>query len=209
MEPENATPRITGKRQTRIRQCSVNYLCSIILILLAWIHPMVEDLRAQATKPTAEQVQAAYLYNFGKFVKWPKEAPANQSGTFTICVIDRDPFGAVLESALVNESVEGKPVVVKRLPNAQDSGACHILFIGQAQQKDMRTILAAVDDSSVLTVSDMPDFTKQGGMIQFIFDGNRVRFEINLENAVKSRLVFASELLKVAAAVTKSAVSGD
>jgi hypothetical protein len=154
-------------------------------------------------------VQAAYLYNFGKFVKWPADAPANQNGSFIICVLDQDPFGVTLQSALAGESVGGKPVLVRRLPHAQDAAACHILFINATQDKDLAGILAAVDDSAVLTVSDIHDFSKRGGMIQFVLDGDRIRFAINLESAEKSHLTLASELLKVAVAVKKPERSGD
>jgi hypothetical protein len=173
----------------------------LIPVLLAPNFLFSTTVNAQASKPNASQVQAAYLYNFGKFIKWPADVAANQSGSFTICVLDQDPFGDTLKSALTGESVGGKPVAVKRLPRAQDATGCHILFINSAQGKDLRGILAALDDSSVLTVSDMPDFSKRGGMIQFVFDGDRVRFEINLGSAEKSHLVLASELLKVAATV--------
>ena len=164
---------------------------------------------AQAPRPNADQVQAAYLYNFGKFVKWPTFAPANRSGSFTICVLDQDPFGVVLQSTLAGESVGGKPVTIKRLAKAQDAPACHILFIGSAQSRDLKAILAAVDHESVLTVSDMPDFSRHGGMIEFVLVGDRIRFAINLEGAEKSNLVFPSELLKVALAVKKAGGSGE
>jgi hypothetical protein len=167
------------------------------------------SLQAQPAKANAGQVQAAYLYNFGKFIKWPTVAPANQSGSFVICVLNEDPFGATLQSTLSGESIGGKPVIVKRLAKAQDAEACHIFFIGAAQARDLKGILLDLDDSAVLTVSDMPDFSRRGGMIQFILDGDRIRFEINLEGAEKSHLVFPSELLKVAAAVHKPVRSGD
>jgi YfiR/HmsC-like len=164
---------------------------------------------AQAPRPNAQQVQAAYLFNFGKFVKWPTAAPANRSGSFIICVLEQDPFGAVLQSTLAGESVGGKPVSVKRLAKAQDAVACHILFISSGQNGDLKEILAAVDRESVLTVSDMPNFSRRGGMIQFVLVGDRIRFEINLEGAEKSNLVFPSELLKVATAVKKPAGPGE
>jgi hypothetical protein len=174
---------------------------------LAFLFSM--NVQAQAPKANAYQVQAAYLYNFGKFVKWPPIAPSNQTGNFNICVLDGDPFGDTLQSTLTGESVGGKPVAVKRVPKPEDAVSCHILFIGSAQGKNLHGILTAVDQASVLTVSDMPDFSRRGGMIQFVLEGNRIRFEINLESAEKSHLVFGSELLKVAEAVTKPARSGD
>jgi hypothetical protein len=164
--------------------------------------------QAQA-KANAGQVQAAYLYNFGKFVKWPAGAPSNQSGSFTICVLDEDPFGVTLQSTLAGETIDGKPVLVKRLAKAQDAAICHILFINETEERDLSGILAALDEAAVLTVSDMPDFSKRGGMIQFVLQGDRIRFEINLEGAEKSHLILASELLKVAASVRKTAGSGD
>lgn len=179
------------------------------LVFMAFSIFASTNIYPQASRPSEYQVKAAYIYNFGKFVKWPAGAPANQSGSFVICVLDQDPFGITLQSTLAGESVGGKPVVMKRLPRPQDAAGCHILFIDSAQEKDLKQILAAIDDSSVLTVSDMPDFSKRGGMIQFVPQGDRIRFEINLDDAERAHLVFPSELLKVAVAVRKSAGSGD
>jgi len=41
-------------------------------------------------------------------------------------------------------------------------------------------------------------------MIQFVLEGNRVRFEINLAAAQRARLSLSSELLKVAVAVRRT-----
>jgi len=188
-----------------VRQWRVAWLP---IVLLAVSCAIAARAGAQASRPNESQVQAAYLYNFGKFVKWPNVAPANQSGAFTICVLGQDPFGSVLESTLAGQKLDGKPVIVKRLTRAQEAASCHILSLNAALH-DLKGTLAAIDDSSVLTVSDMQDFSRRGGMIQFVLDGNRVRFEINLESAEKSHLVFPSELLKVAAAVKKPARMGE
>lgn len=181
----------------------------LLLALAVPAHLRPQSAAAQTTKANAGEVQAAYLFNFGKFVKWPAVAPANQSGAFTICVFDDDPFGAVLQSTLAGESLGGKPVAVKRIARVQDATACHILFISSAQGKELKAILSAIDESAVLTVSDIPDFSKRGGMIQFVLEGNRLRFEINLEGTERSHLVLPSELLKVAVAVKKPARTGD
>src|ERR1700728_1689602 len=187
----------------------------IVLSGLRWLPAAIfaavlaVSLHAQTSKANAEQVQAAYLYNFGKFVKWPAVTPANQSGSFIICVLDQDPFGDTLQSTLSGETVAGKPVVVRRLTKPQDASACHILFISGSRAHELNQILSSIDEAAVLTVSDMPDFSKRGGMIQFVLEGDRIRFEINLAGAEKSHLIFPSELLKVAAAVRRPARSGD
>jgi YfiR/HmsC-like len=209
MKPENVTGCLPRRTQPAAPWGTGARLLKCIIAAGTWTLLGVAGLTAQQTEPTAPQVKAAYIYNFGKFVKWPAVAPANESGSFTICVLDGDAFGATLGSTLAGETVGGKPVAVKHIEKAQDASVCHILFIGSAQAKDLKGILSALDEAAVLTVSDMPDFSKRGGMIQFVPQGDRIRFEINLEGAEKSHLFFPSELLKVAVAVRKPAGPGD
>ena len=66
---------------------------------------------------------------------------------------------------------------------------------------DRKQILGDVDSARTLTVSDLADFVEQGGMIQFVAEGNRVRFSVNVAAAERVGLAFSSELLRVAVAV--------
>ncbi len=208
MKPENFTGCFSQRTQPAApRGKGARLLTCIIAVGTSALG--TASLAAQQTGPSEFQVKAAYIYNFGKFVKWPAVAAANQSGSFTICVLDHDPFGNILQSTLAGETVGGKPVAVKQIEKAQNASVCHILFIGSAQGKDLKGIFSALDEYAVLTVSDIPDFSKRGGMIQFVPEGNRIRFEINLDGAERSHLVFPSELLKVAVAVKQSAGPGD
>jgi hypothetical protein len=164
-------------------------------------------MQAQQPKPKEYQVKATYLYNFGRFIRWP--VTAAQDSSFPICVLGQDPFGPTLDSTLVGENLDGKPVVVRRISRAQDVGDCRILFISSAEENHLKQILAALEKTGVLTVSDMPDFSRQGGMIQFVLEGGKVRFEINLASAEAAKLIVSAELLKVAATVRKNEQPGD
>ena len=152
-------------------------------------------------KPTEYAVKAAYLYNFGKFVKWPADSQAARGASFSICILGDDPFGASLQQTVAGETIAGKPAAVKRISRARDAAGCNILYIGPNQDRRVAEILAAVDKQSTLTVSDIPEFTDRGGMIGFVLESGRVRFQINLAAAQEARLTLSSELLKVAAEV--------
>jgi hypothetical protein len=177
--------------------------------MLLWSLLMVPYLLSQQSKPNEYQVKATYLYNFGRFVKWPGTVPAGKGDSFRVCVLGQDPFGTILDSTLAGEALDGKPVVLRRISRPQEAGECRILYISSTEEKRLKEILTAVDENGVLTVSDIPGFTRRGGIIQFVLEGDRVRFEINLASAESARLVLSSELLKVAAAVRRSARSGD
>jgi uncharacterized protein DUF4154 len=177
--------------------------------ILLWSLLTVQGLHSQQSKPSEYQVKATYLYNFGRFVKWPAGLPAGKGDSFPVCVLGRDPFGPILDSTLAGEALEGKPVAIRRIAREQDAADCRILFVSSTEEHHLKEILAAIDQAGILTVSDIPGFSRRGGMIQFVMEGDRVRFEINLATAESARLVLSSELLKVAAAVRRNARSGD
>jgi uncharacterized protein DUF4154 len=179
------------------RLATVGIACAFLASLLC----------GQQSKPNEYQVKAAYLYNFGRFVKWPSGAAAGKND-FAVCVLGQDPFGPTLDSTLTGETLDGKPVVIRRLAKLRDAADCRILFVSLTEERRLKEILAAIDQAGVLTVSEIPGFSQRGGIIQFVVEGDRVRFEINLANAESSRLVLSSELLKVAATVRRSARSG-
>lgn len=168
----------------------------------------VRSLQASNSKPTEYEVKAAYLYNFGRFVEWPSRTGTPQPNSFSICVVGQDHFGAALNN-LGDETIAGKSVVVKRLQTSKDAMNCRILYISASEENQLKPTLAALEGSSVLTVSDMPQFSQRGGMIQFILDGSRVRFEINLASAEHAGLTLSSELLKLAVNVRRSHASED
>ena len=79
-----------------------------------------------------------------------------------------------------------------------------MLFISASRTAQLKTILETLGTSGILTVSDMTGFTRRGGMIQFILDGDRVRFEINLAATKRAGLNLSSQLLKLAVAVRRA-----
>jgi YfiR/HmsC-like len=188
---------IDAIRKRKLRQASCKLLRDAILVALAAILSVVCAPAQQ--RPTESQVKAAYLYNFGKFVTWQADQPATDS--LVICVLGKDPFGAVLDATVAGENINGKPITVTRLARLQDAAPCRILFISSSEQKRLRPILAAVQRLGMLTVSDIPSFAQQGGIIEFVNQEDKIRFEVNLDAAAEAHLVLSSQLLKVASKV--------
>lgn len=166
-------------------------------------------LCAQKSKPQEYEVKATYLYNFARFVGWPSSSAAAKSDSFAICVLGQDPFGPALDAIVAGESIDGKAVLAKRLSKPQDAVSCRVLYISSSEDSRLKEVLAALDKSGVLTVSDIPQFSRRGGMIQLVLDGNNVRFEVNLTAAENAGLTLSSELLKVAVTVRRNSQSGD
>lgn len=163
------------------------------------------EASAQKDKPTEYRVKAVYIYNFGKFVQWPAgTAPEGAENGFPICVLGADPFGSTLDEIVKGESIEGQPLVTRRIDRVESTDGCRILFISAMPKERLIMTLQTLQSKPVLTVSDMPDFCNRGGMIQFVMQADKIRFEVNLPSAEKAGLTLSSQLLKVATSVLKS-----
>jgi hypothetical protein len=148
-----------------------------------------------ADRPTQSEIEAAYLYNFGKFVHWP---PNQQTQPLNICVLGKDPFGGELEKIVANEKIDGRTLAVDPLQSASQASTCSILYISASEAPHLERDLAAVATRPLMTVSDIDGFAKRGGMIEFVLENDRVRFEVNLDATQKAGLTLSSQLLKVA-----------
>ena len=170
---------------------------------LVWALVAASCLWAQGLKPTDYDVKAVYLYNFGRFVEWPASATTN-GDSFNVCVLGQDPFGRALDDTLAGENIGGRSVTAKRISTPQEAVGCQILFMSYTEDSRLTKIIEALNKGAVLTVSDMPQFSQRGGMIQFVLEGKKVRFEVNLTAVQRAGLTLSSELLKVATTVRRN-----
>ena len=175
---------------------STNILFSTLALLAlagGWV------IHAQEVAPSKYELEAAFLYNFAKFVEWPPEALPAPATPFTIGVIGENPFDDALERTVKKaRAVNGHPFVVKSVKALSELKNCHILFISDSERKRLPEILAALQGNSVLTVSEMDRFLQSGGMVRFVMEGNKVRFGINDEAGKRAGLKISSKLLNLA-----------
>jgi YfiR/HmsC-like len=153
---------------------------------------------AQAGGPSEHQVKAAFLYNFANFVEWPDGALGPAGSPLKVCVVGTDPFGGTLDEAFRDQVVQGRRVQIGRGPTLAAVGRCHILFLSQSEQGRWPALLKELGNTPTLTVADAPPLVRQGGMVNFVIEAKRVRFEINRGAAEHAGLRISSKLLALA-----------
>jgi hypothetical protein len=152
---------------------------------------------AAAAQTAAEHdVKAAFLYNFAKFVDWPPAAFPDPNN-LTVCVLGEDPIGGSLQT-IAGEQVASRKLKVQHIESLSKAAGCQILFISRSERSRLPQILATVRGSPVLTVGDSQGFLDQGGIINFVLEGSKVRFEINTEPADRVGIRISSKLLQLA-----------
>tara|TARA_R110001592_G_scaffold175308_1_gene414320 strand:- start:1759 stop:2310 length:552 start_codon:yes stop_codon:yes gene_type:complete len=143
---------------------------------------------------TEQDIKAAYLYNFMKFITWPIDEHQNQ---FNLCVIGDDPVTEKLKM-LDSRPIHKQSLHVEHFYTLNSDTTCHVVFIGESEKKFTEKIINFYANTPTLTVSSMEGFVHKGGMIGFITLGNIIRFDINLKQAKETQLSISSKLLELA-----------
>ena len=154
---------------------------------------VASTMPAQAGVSLEYEIKAAYLYNFLNYIDWPDQS----GGTIVIGVVGENPFGPAL-APLNGRKVKGRTVAVREVSSAAEMRSCQIIFISPSEKQRFGAILDGLKNSRILTVSEIDGFAERGGIINFISERNKVRFEINVEAARGKGLTISSELLKLA-----------
>ncbi len=180
----------------RLVRDHLKYIISLFLSLCLGLASAHASIRSEY------EVKAAFLYNFTRFVSWPHTQTGNSSELLRVCVFGDDPFGELLDPLRGRKS-QGRDIELLYPDNTESLTGCDVLYIGQSQSRDLGKLLKLAQLNGMLTVSDLPDFVRNGGMIGYVKQGNVIRFEISLKAAAEAGLTINSRLLELAVRVIR------
>lgn len=148
---------------------------------------------------TAEYpVKLAFLYNLTKFVEWPEGSYRDAGAPLAICIAGEDPFQADLEGELRARRVGGHPLEVRTVRPSDNLTSCRVVFIPVSARTLAAQIVKTLNGSSTLTVGEHDGFAAQGGIVNFLVEGNKLRLEVNRSAADRAGLKISSKLLNLA-----------
>ncbi len=183
---------------------SISRTLTALLLTLSLLTVGVVPSLAREPAPE-DAVKAAMLYNFAQFVRWPDGLVPPAQG-LVLGILGRDPLQEWLLDLAKEGSRTGSLKTVQ-LDSLQELRAqrhtLQVLYIGRTAQKDLAAILRVLDGVPVLTVSDDELFVKQGGMMNFVRQNSRIRFDLNLDAAARGQLKISSRLYGLARLVVK------
>lgn len=175
------------------------YKVPLVLSLLAVLGLI--PAAAQTTAVSEEDLRAAMVQHLTSFVDWPPAKLDVAHPQFTVCLLSADSMRPALELVFQNHTVASKPVVVQRLTATDKPENCHLLYIGAGGRKEFLRLLPALQQASVLTVSERGE--AQGQVIGLPAEDDHVVIQVDLHAAQASRLTISSRLLHLATLVNK------
>jgi hypothetical protein len=163
---------------------------------------------AEVPEVSEEQVKAAFLINFPKYVDWPSGVLAETNTPIIVAVFGEAALDSDLQKMLKDKTINGHPLVFRRVTTEEEAGGCHILFIGDGTARRLAEILGKLKGTNILTVGDSEDFLDNGGVIKLAKRDRKIRLEVNLVAARQAGLKLSSKLLSVADVVRGSSRNG-
>ena len=155
----------------------------------------------EAVGPSPDQVKAAFLVSFPKYVDWPAALFPATNSPIVLAVFGDDDEGAELRKMAEGKSVNGRPLEFRRVTTEDEcAGGCQVLFIGNSERRRIPQILQKLKGTSVLTVgeSENDDFLEKGGVINLALQGRKIRLHVSLAAAQRAQIKISSKLLSVA-----------
>ena len=153
-------------------------------------------------------IKAAFIYNFARFTEWPMEAFQGPASPLQLCLLGKDPFGQALDT-IAGKKIRNRDIEIRYLLFVEEARACHVLFISESAQGRLTEILELLRDAPILTVGDMPEVTRAGGIIGLEIVKKKVRFRVNLDNVQSAGLKMSSRLLDLAMIVRNQPDAGE
>jgi hypothetical protein len=151
------------------------------------------------------QVKAAFLFNFAKFVEWPTDSrSAGASGSLAFCVFGDEALFSALTQSLVGKTINGRALIARQVGGPRGVQRCDIAFIGSAEKKRMDEVLDGFAGAGVLSISDLNQFARHGGMIEITRNADKFAFAVNIDAVNRNGLRISSKLLQLAEVVHQS-----
>ena len=143
------------------------------------------------------RIKAAYLFNFLKYVEFESSTNSDDSKESFVCILGKDPFGQAID-AMQGKKAKNKTVNIRRLSLEQNLLGCNIIYISRSETSNLPLIFKGLENNSILTVSEIENFTQQGGIVEFTKDKRKIGITINLKNAHQAKIRISALLLEIA-----------
>jgi hypothetical protein len=167
--------------------------CLSLLIFLAQ-----GDLVAALPVARRQEVEAVFILNLTRFVRWPDAAFESATAPLVIGIFSSSEMAALMMDAARGESAGGHPIVVRSVNSPAEISECQLVYFGTPDAAQLNPLLGPLRDKPILTVGAVDGFLRLGGHVQFFNRAGQIRLRLDLRNLRRAELSASAALLRVA-----------
>jgi hypothetical protein len=170
-------------------------LMRLFAIILLVILPAAFSFGEGDNIPQEYLIKAKYVLNIPLFTEMPSQK--KHGILYTICLIGNTPLESVLAPS-EGKQIKNRPLTIRKVADSGQLDSCQVLFIATSERYRLQQLLPVAHQIGILTISDMRDFTKMGGMVSLVSVNNRITYDLNLVAARSAGISFSTQILKLA-----------
>jgi len=140
-------------------------------------------------------IKTAFLFRSLHYVEWNSKNANNK--LIVICVIEPDSFSKTIQS-LSQRTVSGRVIALRNLESYTDVDECDVLHIPMKSSSLLQQLLKTIENRNILTISDHLGYAKNGVILNFPLEGQKVSIEVNIDAANRQNIKFSAKLLRIA-----------
>jgi hypothetical protein len=175
-------------------------IIAVIAVCLSAVGFSQTSIADEASARREDQLKAAYLLNFVKFVEWPDAAFGEP---LRLCFLGAASVRDAMAAGIESQRVGTRALAVRAIEESDKTDGCSVLYFDENRAATVQ-LGVAEPRLALLTVSDAKAFARNGGIIELFTDHNHLRFIINVDNARRAGLRVSSDLLQLAAAIQQA-----
>lgn len=161
-----------------------NVRCALVAVLVL--------IGANASAQLAKS-QAAYIYNFTRFIEWPASAG---SGDFVIGVLGKNTeIARELNASSAGRNVGGKSVKIVEFANVDEIQSCQILFVPDMKSSLLAKVEQKYGSQPMMVISEEQDWNPSESTINLMVIDSKLAFHVNQKSAGNKQLKLSDKLI--------------
>ncbi|MDQ6956777.1 MAG: YfiR family protein [Mariprofundaceae bacterium] len=171
-----------------------------LISLLICFFLLPSGLFASESLPIVQEdkIKAVYIFNFVRFTEWPLTQTTSANKRMNLSILGNRDLLKILNGKSFRKTALGVRLNARVCVMPSCITDSQALFIDSSESEVLTEMLSLLSNKPVLTISDIPGFAEQGGMIELNRDNDKIIFRINLEAIKRVNLYVSSQLLQMA-----------
>jgi len=142
------------------------------------------------------ELKGVCIIKFIDYIKWPDKYFGNKNDEFIIGILGHNYFDNFFEQ-FQGKQFQKKNFKIIYFDSVDEVGLPQILFISSSFKNNLEKIFKKLENKSILTIGDVSDFAKKGGIINLINKEGYISFEININALNRSEIKISTDLLGI------------
>ncbi|MDB5037756.1 MAG: hypothetical protein JWQ35_1284 [Bacteriovoracaceae bacterium] len=170
---------------------SLRWFYGVLILKLFITSPL------EAEETSKDKLEVAFIYQFTSYIEWPTPGK-NKFQISTLGTAANTSLSADSWNELSTKLIKGQPIEIHLDAKTDIARKSQIVLFETKDTSELKQMIKHFAGSGALTISEGEGFGELGVMINFFYEDNRLRFEINRGACEKEKIKVGPQLLKLA-----------